>query len=180
MPCLKPHQSTPVIERVDALIHDLHARISRMASYYARCSGHDADDLLQDAWLCVLEAHRQYDPSAGAMRPWLVRRARWRMLDVIKHQRFRKGPTVDNSNELAAEWRGDNDGVEEREFIATLSPLQQRILLCLMNGWTWRDTGAKLGFTSANVAYHVREIRRRYELWNLDHHTIPSLAESAG
>jgi DNA-directed RNA polymerase specialized sigma24 family protein len=163
------------LERDDNLIHELHARIARMAAFYARCSGIDADDLLQDAWVCVLEAQHQHD-GTGLLKPWLIRRARWRMLDVIKHHRFRQMPGVEDCDG-AAEWVGDDSVLETKEFAEQLSGLQQRILRSLVNGRTWREAGAELGCTSANIAYHVREIRRRYQIWS--GHRESSLAAAA-
>jgi len=159
-----PHGGAPgAPEQLDTVIAGLQARMARMAAYYARCSRIDHEDLLQDAWLCVLEAHREFDAEAGSLQPWLINRARWRMLDVIKHQRFRQCASFNEMEEdHAVEDFSTGDGVESEEFITTLSPIQQRILRCLMNGWTWRDTGEQLGCTSANVAYHIREIRNRY------------------
>jgi RNA polymerase sigma-70 factor (ECF subfamily) len=43
-----------------------------------------------------------------------------------------------------------------------LSEMQWRILRGLMEGYTWREVGALVGCTSANVAYHVRRIREAY------------------
>ena len=34
------------------------------------------------------------------------------------------------------------------------------------SGWHWREAGRELGCTSANVAYHMRQIRRQYEAWS--------------
>jgi DNA-directed RNA polymerase specialized sigma24 family protein len=34
-----------------------------------------------------------------------------------------------------------------------------------MAGRTWREAGDALGCSSANVAYHMRRIRRRYAEW---------------
>jgi RNA polymerase sigma factor (sigma-70 family) len=166
-------------ESPDALIAAVHPRISSMAAFYARVAHVDADDLCQDALLAILIAARDYQPQAGSLRAWLVRRARWRMLDFIKHQRFRQCQSYNEAHdENAAGELFDDGGVEQEEFIQTLSDIQQRIVRCLMFGWTWRDTGAELGFSSANVAYHMREIRRRYDAWNLDHHQNHSLASS--
>ena len=36
----------------------------------------------------------------------------------------------------------------------------------LLAGFTWREAGDALGCTSANIAYHVRQIRRQYEAWS--------------
>ncbi len=155
---------------------DLHARVARMAEHYARCSRLDRDDLLQEAWLALLEAVDDFDPSRGELTPYLIQRARWRMLDAVKYTRLRTCASVDELDIAAPTFLPD-DRVELDEFSAQLTALQQRILRCLLNGLTWRDTGAELGFTSANVAYHVREIRRRYLLWNKSAETNSSFSE---
>src|SRR5687768_10132239 len=65
-----PHGGAPgAPEQLDTVIDGLQARITRMAAYYARCSRIDREDLLQDAWLCVLEAHREFDSQAGSLQP---------------------------------------------------------------------------------------------------------------
>ena len=51
-------------------------------------------------------------------------------------------------------------------FLDTLTDTQRGILTRLMRGLTWREVGSEMGFTSANVAYHVRRIRREYEAWS--------------
>ena len=167
--------STPSSEQ---LLLDLHARVTRMAEHYARCSRLDRDDLLQEAWLALLEAVDDFDPALGELTPYLIQRARWRMLDAVKYTRLRVCISADDLDVAAPEFLPDN-GMELDEFTAQLTALQQRILRCLLNGLTWRDTGAELGFTSANVAYHVREIRRRYLLWNKSHAADSSFSAAA-
>jgi RNA polymerase sigma-70 factor (ECF subfamily) len=49
-----------------------------MAVHYARCSGEDADDLRQEAWLGLLEALPNLDVRIGDPEQYLVRYARWR------------------------------------------------------------------------------------------------------
>jgi RNA polymerase sigma factor (sigma-70 family) len=154
----------------DHVIAELQTRLARMADYYARCSRLDRDDLLQEAWLALLEALREFDPALGELAPYLMQRARWRMLDTVKRTRLRMCSSVhDAVADAGPVFLADDASVELDEFASLLSPLQQRILRCLLSGLTWRDTGAQLGFSSANVAYHVREIRRRYALWNNAH-----------
>ena len=47
-----------------------------------------------------------------------------------------------------------------------LSVTQRAVLACLLAGLTWREAGDLLGCSSANIAYHVRRIRRQYEAWS--------------
>jgi RNA polymerase sigma factor (sigma-70 family) len=153
----------------DPALSEVQEHIGRMAGYYARLSRLDRDDLRQEAWLALLEALRDFDPARGELQPYLIERARWRMLDTVKYMRVRACASLPDplaDPDRASAVGADDGNAEVDEFAALLSPLQRQILRCLLNGLTWRDTGAQLGFSSANVAYHVREIRRRYALWN--------------
>lgn len=148
------------------LLDELRPRVARMAGFYARASRLDRDDLQQEAWLALLEALREFDPALGELRPFLVQRARWRMLDTVKYTRVRACVSLSAADEPPAAAPSGSSSADVNDFATLLNPLQQRILQCLLRGLTWRDAGAELGFSSANVAYHVREIRRRYEQWN--------------
>jgi RNA polymerase sigma-70 factor (ECF subfamily) len=151
-----------------ALVESLRQRITRMAHYYARRSGEDADDLLQEAWLALLDALREVDVSIGTPEQYLIQRARWRVLDQIKRARIRRSAPLDEAVGFrGADGAPDNvaAGASLWEFHQMLSPTQQSIVACLMAGYTWCETGEALGFTPANVAYHVRQIKRRYQDW---------------
>ncbi len=152
-------------EVVDAL----RPRLERMAAYYARRCGEDSDDLLQEAWLGVLEAIPGLDLRIGSPEQHLIKRARWRLLDAIRRARVRRCQSLDGELERdpAAEPATDAvDGATVSEFKAQLTSTQREIVDCLLDGLTWRETGSVLGCTSANVAYYMRQIRRRYEDWD--------------
>jgi RNA polymerase sigma-70 factor (ECF subfamily) len=145
----------------------LRPRIDRMARLYARYAHEDADDLMQEAWLGLLEGLRELDPSIGDGRQYLIKRARWRVLDAIKRARLRRCASLENAPADAA--RSEPvcaiGTVAAAEFLAMLEPYQRSVLGCLLLGLTWRETGKRLGCSSANVAYHVRQIRERYLQW---------------
>jgi RNA polymerase sigma-70 factor (ECF subfamily) len=140
-----------------------------MAAYYARCTGEDADDLLQEAWCGLLDALPQLDLSIGTPDQYLVQRARWRMLDAVKRARVRRCAPLEFADETlpAGEPWADHVVADTTvtAFASRLKKTQRDVLKCLMGGLTWRETGDRLGCTSANVAYHVRQIRREYENW---------------
>lgn len=151
-----------------ALVEALHPRISRMAAYYARRSGEDAEDLLQEAWVGLLEALPELDVRIGSPEQYLIRHARWRLLDAIKRALRRRCPSLEDLPHLECA-AGPADApaqAEVQEFLRVLKPVQRSVLAMLLEGFTWRETGAALGCTSANVAYHVRQIRRRYEAFS--------------
>jgi RNA polymerase sigma factor (sigma-70 family) len=153
----------------EAVVTALRPRLASMAAYYARCSGEDPDDLLQEAWVGLLEALPQLDLGIGSPEHYLLQRARWRLLDAVKRARVRRCSSLD---EGAAE-RLAGPGIEMAmasacvcEFAGQLKATQRAVLSCLMAGLTWREAGRILGCTSANIAYHVRQIRRQYQAWS--------------
>ncbi|MCC6442964.1 MAG: sigma-70 family RNA polymerase sigma factor [Armatimonadetes bacterium] len=152
-----------------ALVESLRPRLVKMASYYARACGEDADDLLQEAWVGLLEALPEIDLTIGSPEQYLIQRARWRMLDAVRRARARRclpleddavenlpGPSLESAVSSAC----------VSEFARRLKDNQRAILSHLLAGFTWRETGDSLGCTSANIAYHVRQIRREYEKWS--------------
>lgn len=153
---------------VRRLVEEMRPRIYKMAAYYARNCGEDADDLTQEAWLGLLEALPELDLTIGQPEQYLIARARWKMLDAIKRERIRKCISLDDT---LAEAIGPQipdvalDVTLVSQFATELKPTQRRVLGYLLSGLTWRETGERMGCASANIAYHVRKIRRRYEEW---------------
>ena len=151
-----------------AVVDALRPRVARLALHYARVTGEDADDLLQDAMVGLLEALPVLDTRIGQPEPYLIQRAKWRMLDTIKRQRLRRCVPLDDAMPEMTTARGDGTAgtVCVWEFTGQLPANQRAVLDCLMDGMTWREAGDVLGCTSANVAYHVRRIRMAYEKWS--------------
>jgi RNA polymerase sigma factor (sigma-70 family) len=149
-----------------AVVEALRPRISKMAAYYGRHSGEDPDDLLQEAWVGLLEALPELDLGIGSPEQYLIARARWRLLDTIKRARVRRCDSLSDETPLRpAQPDASIASAAVSEFVRHLSTTQRDILLRLLAGLTWREAGESLGCTSANVAYHVRRIRRIYEEW---------------
>jgi RNA polymerase sigma factor (sigma-70 family) len=164
---------------MEAVVEALRPRLARMAAYYARRSGEDPDDLLQEAWVGLLEALPLLDLGIGSPDQYLIQRARWRLLDAVKRARVRRCAALEEAaadrlvcpvaeNAVASACAG--------EFAGLLKARQRAILDCLLAGLTWRETGSALGCTSANIAYHVRQIRRQYEEWSGERFLAPPLA----
>jgi len=142
-----------------------------MAVHYARCTGEDPDDLLQEAWLGLLEALRELDLSIGSPMQYLIRCARWRLLDAVKRARVRRCLPLDETPfDLGADVVAETVAAQASilQFVDQLKDVQQSVLRCLMLGLTWREAGDVLGCTSANIAYHVRQIRRQYAAWDAE------------
>jgi RNA polymerase sigma-70 factor (ECF subfamily) len=157
------------------MLEKLRPRVLKMAHFYARRCGEDADDLLQEAWLEILEELPRVDGTIGSPEQFLLQRARWRVLDTIKAARVRRCPSLDVEQSTlgsSAEDYCTGEVVPDlasamllADFYSRLNQTQRLILSCLLHGLTWRETGQVLGCSSANIAYHVRHIRRHYLRW---------------
>ena len=144
------------------LARHLTPRLRRMASHYARRSGEDADDLLQEAWLGLFEAVPEVDLGIGQPEQFLLQRARWRLLAAIRHGRLRRTSPLEDAPEpevLSSE-------VPEADFVARLGKTQRALASCLLAGLTFREAGEELGCSSANVAYHARRLREAFVEWH--------------
>jgi RNA polymerase sigma-70 factor (ECF subfamily) len=168
---------------VNKLIVRLTKRIDRLALHYAARCGEDAGDLRQEAWIGLLEALPNVDVRIGDPEQYLIRYARWRLLDAVRRSHrpghyslealtesvgdefLNSQSTLSNASSAQCPEASVDDG-DIHAFVQSLQPTPRSVLRCLMDGQTWRETGSALGCTSANVAYHVRKIRKSYEEWS--------------
>ena len=144
------------------MLDTIKSRIEKMAAYFGRQCGVDADDLRQEAWVAVLETLPNLDPTVGSPEQHLLKRARWRILDSIRWQRRRQHLALTDLELNSASYLDPRSDVDLAELQSRLTPIQKRILRGLLEGYTWREVGDIVGCTSANVAYHVRRIRQVY------------------
>lgn len=148
------------------LYERLSPRLAGLSAYYARRCREDADDLLQEAWLGVFEALPRLDVTIGDPEQYLLRYARWRVLDVVRRSLRREAPTALEEDLSGPGGVGEVlDSLLLARFLAQLTPIQRDVIACLLAGCTWREAGVLLGCSSANVAYHVRRIGERYRAW---------------
>ena len=152
-------------QALHTLIQKLTPRLDKIAAFYAARSNEETDELRQVAWLGVLEALPEVNVDIGQPEEFLLQRGRWQVLDFLKWNHRRQceslDPLIDNLS---------TDGVEHTAVTAAfmdqlrtrLSETQRSVLGHLLQGCTWRETASFLGCTSANVAYHVRAIKREY------------------
>lgn len=153
----------------EAVVNALYPRMVRMAGYYARCSGEDPDDLLQEAWVGLLESLPEVNLGIGSPEQYLLQRAKWGLLNAIRRAKVRRCVQVEEIETLLSPEGAPETAAGEafaRDFTRRLSTTQRAVLGYLLAGYTWREAGSALGCTSANVAYHVRQIRRQYEVWS--------------
>src|SRR5438445_4245102 len=83
------------------IVDALTTRIEKMAAYFARACGVDADDLRQEAWVAVFEMAPHLDLSIGSPEQHLLKRARWRILDTIRSQRRRQHLSLSEVHDLS-------------------------------------------------------------------------------
>lgn len=167
MSCLYARASAGEAAALRRVVDALRPRLVRMAAYYARCANENPDDLLQEAWVGLLEALPHLDTKIGSPEQYLIQRARWRLLDSLKRARVRRCASLEDALlELAAD---DQEQAQAQaclsDFAGRLKDTPRAVLECLLNDLTWREAGEVLGCTSANVAYHVRQIQRQYRAW---------------
>lgn len=159
-----------------AIIEELRSRIQSLANYYAKCGDQDPEDLFQEAWLGVLEALKEVDISIGEPQQYIIKRAKWRMLNFSKWNKRRQHesleeidlaccPTVQEESEKLNQLEQSIAGVHLSQFFKRLNQKQRALVGLLLAGNTWREAASKLDCTSANVAYHVRQIQKVYLQW---------------
>jgi len=145
----------------------LRPRLASMARHYARCCREDYDDLLGEAWFAVFDALEITNLGIGDPHQFLLKRARWRMLDYIKWARRRRCDDLDPASAPVQTAADVAPGVMGKTLLDQisegLSSTQQAVLDGLLQGETWREVAGSLGCSSANVAYHVRQIRQHAE-----------------
>lgn len=154
---------------VAVVVDRLTPRMTRMAAYYGRRSSENSEDLLQEAWIGLLEALRELDLAIGSPDQYLLKHARWRLLDAVRRTELRRCLALDQAvSDLLPDSHVTDvlSDVLLGEFARQLKPAQTEILECLLMGMTWRETGEIVGCSSANVAYHVRQIQQRYAQWD--------------
>ena len=138
----------------------LSPRIEKIVQKYAWIDGIDQDDLRQEAYVAVMEGLKRVDVRIGSSSEYLLKFARWRLLDCLKKllRQKREYPQEDpkpvNSQ---PEPTAHMELLESR-----LNKIQKQILSYLIEGYTWREIGSKMGFTAANVSYYLKQIRKVY------------------
>jgi RNA polymerase sigma factor (sigma-70 family) len=146
------------------LAEALRPRLNSMARYYARRGNLDYDDLLQEAWCAVFEALPETRLQIGAPQEYLLRRARWAILDYLKWSlRRQMAPLEDDQGEaLTAERETETVlRLAVDRLAENLTPMQQNVLGLLMEGESCTTAAGKLGCTTANVSYHLGQVRRQ-------------------
>ncbi len=148
------------VKALDELIHILTPRINKIVRKYAWIHGVETEDLKQEAFMAIIEGLGRVDFTIGSSSEFLLKFARWRLLDCLKKILRRKEDEFDDDlNDL--EW--NEYSIPDLELLQKrLSDVQRQIVQFLIQGYTWREIGQFMGFTAANVAHHLKKIRKLY------------------
>ncbi len=144
----------------EELIEHLRPRIEKIVRKYAWVNGMDHDDLRQEAYMAVIEGLDRVDVTIGSSSEYLLKFARWRLLDCLKKVLRRKEEALLKEVQTEDAHAMLTPVIELLD--GKLSEVQRKILLFLVQGYTWREIGKRLGFTAANVSHHLKKIREVY------------------
>jgi RNA polymerase sigma factor (sigma-70 family) len=142
----------------------LQPRLTSMARFYARKTGLDCDDLLGEAWCAVFEALPETRLEIGQPEEYLMRRARWAVLDYLKWSLRRQMDPLEEWDEGTSADTPAPDTVTRvtvEKLARALTPIQQNIVKLLLDGETCTSAAESLGCTTANVSYHLGQVRRQ-------------------
>jgi RNA polymerase sigma factor (sigma-70 family) len=145
----------------EELLAMLLPRINSLVRRYSWISGVESDDLKQEAFVAIIEGLKRVNPEIGSSSEFLLKFARWRLLDSLKKVLRRKLELMPNP-EMESD-AGETILSAEAELLeGRLTDQQKSILNYLVQGYTWREIGQIMGFSAANIAYHLKQIRRIY------------------
>ena len=148
------------------LAAELRPRLASMARYYSRRGNLDADDLMQEGWCAIFEALPETRLHIGSPQEYLLRRARWAILDYLKWSLRRQMGALEDYQEA------DEGAETEAETVLRLAvdrlaekmtPMQQSVLDLLIAGESCTGAAERLGCTTANVSYHLGQVRRQMQ-----------------
>jgi RNA polymerase sigma factor (sigma-70 family) len=152
------------LQAVTRILEMLEPKVERIGAHYARRTGLEREELVQEGLIAVLEGLAAMELPTDDPVAYLARLARWRMLDWVRWSRRRAGePLAQEPAVLDPILAHADERIDVAEFVTRLTPRQGQITCGLMDGWNWREVARQMGCSSANLGYHVRQIRVRYQ-----------------
>jgi RNA polymerase sigma-70 factor, ECF subfamily len=148
-----------------ALLFDRYAQLLYRVVYHVLDDHGEAEELVQEVFLRLLERAPRFDPSKGAAKPWLVRVAYNRALDrrtYLARRRFRSGTDLDlvaeslsGGQDLEAELGASADRAQVRRALEELPEKQRTALeLYFFEGLDLKEIAERMDETFANVRHH--------------------------
>lgn len=134
-------------------------RLLRGAQGRTRRAG-EAEDLLQAALLCAVEAGRG-DMSASENRRWLGGVLRNRALHEARSAARRRRREADYALDAAAEAEAGASATDPADFIATLPPGLRTTALLVVTGHTKPEIAWLLDLSDVALRQRISELKRR-------------------
>ncbi len=137
------------------------------------CTGSlESEDLVQEGLLGLLSAVQTYKPSAGvAFRTYAYACARNRMVSALRHRDGVEAEPLDDEDEPLILSNNDDPAsllVRQEELQqlcerlrAGLSPLEYRVLMAHLGGYSYREIAKRLGITEKAVDNARQRLRRK-------------------
>ena len=137
----------------------------------------EAEDLVQDVFLCLYRRCRSYDPAKGCARPWIVQLTYTTCFNRLGSLKTRRAHEVGNHEKNGLEnvrsesherWDFADSIISNPRMKAAIERLskEQRLTLNLyyFKGYTFQEIAEELGLTYGNVKNHfyrgIERLRR--------------------
>jgi len=148
-----------------AALFDRYARLVLAIGFRTLKDHAEAEDLVQDVFLHIHERSRNYDPTKGAGRTWIIHVAYCRAFDrraYLARRGFYTGTDISAlQNTLKEESRlEDQVSIQlsgeqvHREFQELTERQRTTLELFFFGGFTFREIAEQMGETLENVRHH--------------------------
>ena len=156
-----------IVDRDEAAVEALYARYSRpLYSLAYRVTGAErfAQDVVQEVFIAVWKDAARFDPTRGAVGPWLFSLARHKAIDLVRREANVRKRTAD----VDLEFEVANEDVDRdawlnlrrdrvREAVGTLTETQRTALeLAFFGGLTHVEVAERLGIPLGTAKTRIR------------------------
>lgn len=148
-----------------ALLYDRYGKPAYSLAYRIVSDGHDAEDVVQDAFLSVWRMARSFDVRRGNARSWLLSVVHHRAVDIMRRRRgqpplFPSSESIPGQAEFSDVWRevlDSIDGEMVRKALARIPEDQRRTIeLAFFGGYTHREIAQKEDIPLGTVKSRIR------------------------
>jgi RNA polymerase sigma-70 factor, ECF subfamily len=147
------------------VLYDRHAATIYAVALALTRDVHEAEDLVQDAFLALWQHAASFDVRRGCARSWLLAIVRHRALDMLRSARYKRR-TIDGRDHFHAipdtvMVEGEAiRGCERRHLLAALAELppaqRQAVELAYFGGYAYPEIAAILGLPLGTVKSRLR------------------------